>query len=410
MLRRPTSAQPKKPKSKYDVVVVGGAGHVGAPLAIVLAKKGYRTLVYDLNNKTMDIMASGRMPFLEEGGQPMLKEVLAANMLGFSAEVSAIKGIPCLVLTIGTPIDEFHNPNFNLLTRCVDTLLPHLLPSQTIILRSTVAPGATDFLDRYLRARGVKVGLAFCPERVVQGNGIHEIQSFPQLISATSPRALKVARDIFSRIAPEVIEMTPREAEFAKLICNAFRYITFAASNQLYMMVESAGLNYNSLLAKMKRGYSRLAALPGPGFASGPCLMKDTMQLFAFQKHNFILGQVAMTINEGLPNFLVEQLAARFVLPKTRIGILGMAFKAESDDIRDSLSYKLGKLLRYHGATVYYTDEYVKDPTFVDKETLVRECDVIIVGVPHTAYRSLRIPARVRLIDMWNCVPAENRS
>jgi UDP-N-acetyl-D-mannosaminuronic acid dehydrogenase len=130
--------------------------------------------------------------------------------------------------------------------------------------------------------------------------------------------------------------------------------------------------------------------------------MKDTMQLFAFQKQNFILGQVAMTINEGLPNFIVERLAAQFDLPKTRIGILGMAFKAESDDIRESLSYKLGKLLRFHGAQVFYSDEYAKDPTFVDKETLVRECDVIIVGVPHHAYRSLHVPAEKHVVDLWS--------
>jgi UDP-N-acetyl-D-mannosaminuronic acid dehydrogenase len=204
--------------------------------------------------------------------------------------------------------------------------------------------------------------------------------------------------------------MTPLEAEFAKLICNAFRYIQFAATNQLYMMVESAGLNYSDLLAKMKLGYARMESIPGPGFAAGPCLMKDTMQLFAFQKQNFILGQVAMTINEGLPNFIVERLVAQFDLPKTRIGILGMAFKAESDDIRESLSYKLGKLLRFHGAQVYYSDEYARDPTFVDKETLVRECDVIIVGVPHNAYRQLQIPARIEVVDLWSVIPAREKS
>jgi UDP-N-acetyl-D-mannosaminuronic acid dehydrogenase len=196
--------------------------------------------------------------------------------------------------------------------------------------------------------------------------------------------------------------MTPLEAEFAKLVCNAFRYMQFAATNQLYMIVESAGLDYCELLSKMKRGYPRMESIPGPGFAAGPCLMKDTMQLFAFQKHNFVLGQMATTINEGLPNFLVEQLARRFDLRKTRVGILGMAFKAESDDIRDSLSYKLRKLLRFHGARVYYSDEYVKDPTFVDKQTLVRNSDVIIVGVPHIAYRSLQLPADKQIVDLWS--------
>ena len=172
------------------------------------------------------------------------------------------------------------------------------------------------------------------------------------------------------------------------------------------MMVERAGLDYGQLLSKMKRGYPRMESIPGPGFAAGPCLMKDTMQLFAFQKHDFILGQVAMTINESLPNFIVERLTAHFDLGKTRVGILGMTFKAESDDIRESLSYKLGKLLRFHGAEVFYSDEYAKDPTFVDKETLVRQSDVVIVGVPHNAYRSLQVPAEKHVVDLWSILPA----
>ena len=243
----------------------------------------------------------------------------------------------------------------------------------------------------------------------MQGKGIEEIQTLAQLISGTTPEAVEDAKRLFSRIAPEVVEMTPLEAEFAKLICNAFRYIEFAATNQLYMMVESAGLNYGKLLEKMKRGYPRVSTIPGPGFAAGPCLMKDTMQLFAFEKHNFILGQVAMTINEGLPNFIVERLAAQFDLPAKRVGILGMAFKAESDDIRDSLSYKLGKLLRYHCAHVFYSDEYVKDPTFVSKEELVGTCDVVIVGVPHKTYKTLPIASTVKVVDLWGVVSTNPR-
>jgi UDP-N-acetyl-D-mannosaminuronic acid dehydrogenase len=397
----------KASKSKHDVCIVGGAGHVGLPLALVLADRGFHTLILDTNKAAMEVLASGRLPFLEDGGEELLKKILASGRLHFSSDpknIAHAAEADFVVLTIGTPIDEFHNPNLSLLTRCLDGLLPHLRDDQTIIVRSTVAPGTTSFIDSYIRRHGRKIRLAFCPERVVQGKGIKEIRALPQLVSGTSPEAVAAAKSIFSRIAPEVVEMTPLEAEFAKLICNAFRYIQFAATNQLYMMVESAGLNYNDLLAKMKRGYSRLEGIPGPGFAAGPCLMKDTMQLFAFQKHNFILGQVAMTINEGLPNFIVETLAAKFDLAKTRVGILGMAFKAESDDIRDSLSYKLGKLLRYHRTEVFYSDEYVKDPTFVCKETLVRECDVIIVGVPHTAYRSLQIPASKHVVDLWSVV------
>ena len=400
----------ENPAPSCDVCVVGGAGRVGLPLALVLADSGFRTLILDINETALKTIAQGAMPYREEGGQTLLKKVNGTGQLTFSSEANSITRAAVVVLTVGTPIDEFHNPNLSLLIRCLEGLIPHLRDEQTIILRSTIAPGTTNYIDGYLRSRGKKIGLAFCPERVVQGKAIEEIRALPQLVSGTSPEALAVARTLFSKIAPEVVEMSPLEAEFAKLVCNAFRYMQFAATNQLYMAVESAGLDYCELLSKMKRGYPRMGSIPGPGFAAGPCLMKDTMQLFAFQKHNFVLGQMAMTINEGLPNFIVEQLARRFDLRTKRVGILGMAFKADSDDIRDSLSYKLGKLLRFHGADVSYSDEYAKDPTFVDKETLVRECDVIILGVPHAAYRSLHVPREKEIVDLWSALPSRQAS
>ena len=400
----------ENPAPSCDVCVVGGAGRVGLPLALVLADSGFKTLILDINETALKTIAQGAMPFREEGGQTLLKKVNGTGRLTFSSEANSITRAAVVVLTVGTPIDEFHNPNLSLLIRCLEGLIPHLRDEQTIILRSTIAPGTTNYIDGYLRSRGKKIGLAFCPERVVQGKAIEEIRALPQLVSGTSPEALAVAKTLFSKIAPEVVEMSPLEAEFAKLVCNAFRYMQFAATNQLYMAVESAGLDYCELLSKMKRGYPRMGSIPGPGFAAGPCLMKDTMQLFAFQKHNFVLGQMAMTINEGLPNFIVEQLARRFDLRTKRVGILGMAFKADSDDIRDSLSYKLGKLLRFHGADVFYSDEYAKDPTFVDKETLVRECDVIILGVPHAAYRSLHVPREKEIVDLWSALPSRQAS
>ena len=394
----------------HDICVVGGAGHVGVPLALVLADSGFKTLILDINQEAMEIMAAGQLPFLEEGGPELLKKVLATGRLDFSSEPKQIAQAEFVVLTIGTPIDEFHNPNLSLLIRCLDEWMPYLRDDQTIILRSTVAPGTTAYIDSYLKRHGKKTLLAFCPERVVQGKGIEEIRALPQLVSGTSPQSVANATKLFSKIAPEIVTMTPLEAEFAKLLCNAFRYIQFAATNQLYMMVESAGLDYSNLLEKMKRGYPRMGAIPGPGFAAGPCLMKDTMQLFAFEKHNFILGQVAMTINEGVPNFIVERLAAEFDLSTTRVGILGMAFKAESDDIRDSLSYKLGKLLRFHQAHVFYSDEYATDPTFISKEELVDTSDVIIVGVPHEGYRGLSIPAHVKVVDLWRVLPLPQKA
>ncbi|MCX5710188.1 MAG: nucleotide sugar dehydrogenase, partial [Candidatus Omnitrophica bacterium] len=135
-----------------------------------------------------------------------------------------------------------------------------------------------------------------------------------------------------------------------------------------------------------------------------PCLLKDTMQLAAFNSNNFVLGHAAMMINEGLPNFLVSKLREKYDLSKIKVGILGMAFKADIDDNRDSLSYKMGKVLRFYGAQVFYSDEYVKDSTFVSKEKLLRESDVVIIGVAHTAYHNLKISRKKDVIDLWGII------
>lgn len=383
------------------IAVVGGAGHVGAPLALVLAQAGFPVLIHDINRQSMDNMANGKMPFYEKGGERLLREMLRRGRLEFSDQPMSIRAAQTVILTVGTPIDEFHNPVTSLLTRCLDSLIPHLRVGALLILRSTVAPGTTLFLKRHIQQKRPDLLLAFCPERVVQGQAIEEIQSLPQIISGTSPEAVRRAEKLFRNIAKKTVKMNPREAEYAKLICNAYRYIQFAATNQLYMMVQSAGLDYHRLLDGMKEGYPRMAGIPRAGFAAGPCLMKDTMQLFAFEKHNFALGQVAMTINEGLPDYLVSRLTQNRSLAGQKVGILGMAFKAESDDIRDSLSFKLRKILRFAGAQVLCADPYINDKSLVHPREILQRCRIVILGVPHRAYQKLKIPSRITVVDPW---------
>jgi len=388
-------------KVPYDVCIVGGAGHVGAPLAMVLAKHGFNTLIYDVNRVALDTLASGRMPFLENGGPELLREVLPTGRLSFSSSIADLAGIPQIVLTIGTPIDEFHNPMLRVVLDCVDTLLPHLSDGQTLILRSTVFPGVTDYVDMYLRNREKQIMVAFCPERVVQGHSITELQTLPQIVSGTTKAAEESAVRLFSKIAPSIVRMHTQEAEFAKLISNAYRYIQFAATNQFYMMVQSAGLDYHRLLEGLKRDYPRARDLPGPGFAAGPCLYKDTLQLAAFN-NQFALGHSAIQVNEGLPAFLLSQISEKYRLEELTVGLLGMAFKSDSDDIRSSLSYKLKKLLRFQARKVLSTDPFVtNDPDLLPLEQVIASSDLLVLCVPHTVYRQLDLGGKP-LIDIWN--------
>jgi UDP-N-acetyl-D-mannosaminuronic acid dehydrogenase len=386
----------------YDVCVLGGAGHVGAPLALVLADKGYRTLIYDINRPALERLGRGQMPFLEEGGEALLAKVLARKTLSFSSEVRDLASVPIIIVTIGTPIDEFHNPMLGLVRSCIDSLLPHLGEGQTIILRSTIFPGVTEYVDEYLRGKGKKVAVAFCPERVVQGHTIDELQTLPQIVSSTSPEGEATAARLFGAIAPKIVRMKPKEAEFAKLISNAYRYIQFAATNQFYMMVESAGLDYTNVLLGLKEDYPRMRDLPRPGLAAGPCLFKDTLQLAAFANNQFGLGYSAMHVNEGLPAFLVSQLRQQHPLPEMTVGLLGMAFKADSDDTRASLSYKLKKLLSYECKAVLTTDPLVNtDPSLLPLHEVIERSDVLVIGAPHSAYKNLDFKSKP-VLDVWD--------
>ena len=390
---------------REDVCIIGGAGHVGLPLALAFTNAGLQVTVYDLNEATLAQIGRGEMPFVEYGAEPLLAEALQAKRLRLSSDAADISQAGAVVVAIGTPVDEYLNPKLRALLDLFGNIGPHLNPDQTIVIRSTVFPGTCRHVARALEADGRHWKVSYCPERIAQGYAIRELKELPQIVSGCSPDAADAARALFSRIAPRVVELNVEEAELAKLFSNAWRYIQFAAANQFYMVAESIGLDFNKVRVAMVEGYGRAASLPSAGFAAGPCLLKDTMQLSAFNANNFALGQAAMAINEGLPNFLVERLRQRHVLPDTRVGILGMAFKADIDDIRDSLSYKLGKVLRFHGAQVLYSDEFARDPTFVSKEDLVRGSDVVIVGVPHSAYQTLVIPDNVEVIDVWGALP-----
>jgi UDP-N-acetyl-D-mannosaminuronic acid dehydrogenase len=392
---------------RHDIGIYGGAGHIGAALAIVCAARGLRTLVYDIDRAAMTALADGRMPFLEEGGDPLLREALDRGSLSFTDHVADLGSCEAIVITIGTPVDEFHNPSLGVVTRCVDELLPHLSDDQLIVLRSTVFPGVTEHVHRYLGRRGKRTLVAFCPERAVEGRAVREIQTLPQIVSGTTDAAEERAAKLFDRIAPETVRMVPKEAEFAKLFANAYRYIQFSAANQFFMMVEDAGLNYHRLMAGLKRDYPRIADLPTPGFAAGPCLFKDTLQLAAGSNDHFGLGHAAIQVNEGLPAFLAERLLERFPLKEMTVGLLGMAFKSDSDDTRASLSYKMKKLLRLHAREVLTTDPLVRDDAeLMPLDEVLDRSDLLVLCVPHSAYRGIDVRGKP-VVDLWGALGTE---
>ncbi len=396
--------------NRNAVAVIGGCGHVGLPLAAVNAASGRQTYIYDVNEQAIAQIERGEAPFLERGLEELLPEIVGNGTLRLSSHPRVLAEARFVVLVVGTPVDRYLNPDVDALFDALSPCVPHLRDGQTLVLRSTVYPGLSRKIQDYLDGRGLDVDVAFCPERVAQGYAIEEIRELPQIISAFGPRGLEAAREFFEPLAPEVVVLEPLEAELAKLFTNAYRYIEFATVNQFYMIAQEHGADYHRIQQAIQHGYPRLRHLPGPGLAAGPCLLKDTMQLAAFYNHQFSLGHAALWINEGLPDFIVGKLKQRHDLSQRTVGILGLAFKAENDDKRDSLSYKLRKLLRLEARRTLCHDPYVRDPEILPLDKVIEESDILVIATPHREYRERAFPADKEIVDMWNCLSPRSES
>ncbi len=383
------------------ICVVGGCGHVGLPLALAFADAGVDVTAFDINPLAVDMVNRGEMPFDEPNAPRLLEKVIAEKKLVASADVSCVQSADVVIVVVGTPVDEHLNPDTQAVPDAVEALVPYLRNEQLLVLRSTIYPGVTKLVEERLEAHGLQLDVVFCPERIAEGQALIELYSLPQIVSGRNDLAIQRASELFSLLTKSIVVASPEEAELAKLFTNTWRYIKFAAANQFYMIANENGIDYEKVRHAITFDYPRANDLPGAGFAAGPCLFKDTMQLAAFNNNNFFLGHASMMVNEGLPAYLVERMGQRFELKKMTVGILGMSFKAESDDVRSSLSYKLRRVLRYRSKEVLCTDPFVKsDPNLLPLEEVLERADVLVIGAPHSAYASLK--PRQPVIDVWN--------
>jgi len=384
-----------------DVVVIGGCGHVGLPLAIAFADRGARVGIYDVSDAAVATVNEGRLPFDEPGAAGKLEQAVAAGRLEASPDPAIVGSAEHVVVVIGTPVDEHLNPDQSAIPNALGGCAPYLRDGQLLVLRSTVFPGVTALVEKMIAGLGVSIEVAFCPERIAEGKAMTELFELPQIVSARSATGLERASRLFGLLTSTLVELTPEEAELAKLFTNVWRYIKFATANQFYMMANDRGLDFERIRKGLSRDYPRALDMPGAGFAAGPCLFKDTMQLAAFNNNNFALGHTAMTINEGLPLYVVDRLERRFDLQSMTVGVLGMAFKGGSDDTRSSLSYKLRRILAFKSGQVLTTDPYVTtDPSLLPLGEVLSRSDLLVVAAPHPEYRDLDTDKPV--IDIWN--------
>lgn len=373
-----------------SIVIVGGCGHVGLPLGMAFAEKGFTVHLLDINTESVKTVMSGVMPFMEEGAEELLPKVLKTGKLKATTDSSILQEVDVVIVTIGTPVDEYLDPSVSSFDTSVHKIVNEMKDGQLLVLRSTLFPGVTDRLGRQMKDMGKDgIDLAYCPERIVQGKSLEELRELPQLIGGLTDQAAKRASELFKNLAPISIFIQPIEAELAKLYANAWRYINFAISNQFWVIAQEFGADFEKIHAGLRQDYPRMKSFARAGFAAGPCLLKDTMQLGAFNHGSFVLGQAAMMINEGLPYMLVQHIKKKHQLSAMTVGLLGMAFKPGSDDNRSSLSYKLRKVLELEAKEVLCSDPYVKCDDLVSQEEVLAKADIIVIGTPHECYKTI---------------------
>ena len=375
------------------ISVVGGGGRVGLPLSLVLASAGHKVIIVDSNESRVN-----QMPFSEEHSDDIIQSLSIDQLVASTENLSIEKSDVC-ILIIGTPVLDDGTPSVGALFELVETIIPYLNKTKLLLLRSTVYPNVTQKIKLLLSEAKLEIEVAYCPERIAEGKAIFELKSLPQIIGADSDLAFLKAKEVFECITPKIIHTTIKEAELCKLFANSYRYINFAIANEFFEICQENDINWENVWYALKEDYPRAQGLPTPGFAAGPCLVKDTQQLDYYFNNKFELGRSAIKINEHLPDYIISVLRSMFDLKHKKVGILGMTFKGDVDDFRSSLSFRLKNLLEEEALEVYCSDAILQKNYFVSLEFLIENSDIIILSTPHKSYKD--IVTKKPLIDLW---------
>lgn len=393
------------------IAVVGAGGHVGLPFSLVLANAGFKVIGLDINQDICDTLNAGKVPYIETGAEELLLDVLNYNSIKFTTDTSELDKADIFAIMMGTPVDEENNPRLDAILDFIKSqILPRISTDshKMVMLRSTVSPGTTDIIRKILESTGFKESkdfyLVFCPERVAQGKSIEESKKLPQIVGAYSHNAFEEARKIFDsfiQLSPTCRYLYPKEAELAKLMTNMYRYVNFALANEFYMIAESQGADIHRIIEAANYEYPRAnIPLPGPN-VGGPCLFKDGKFLLTDVPYSDLI-QTSFNINESMPDHIFNE--ARKLNPDmSKVLILGAAFKANVDDTRHSLSFKLKKVCKKHGIEVDVFDPH----TGHNIDGNYSKYDAVFFMTPHDIFKDYwpeiqsKLADGVVIADLW---------
>ena len=387
-----------------------GIGRVGLPLALVFAEKGFFVYGVDIDKNKVLVVNSGKMPFIEEGADALLEKWRGKSFVATTDFQYATENSDTIVLTLGTPVDEHLNPIFSQIEAVIRNIIYNLHAGQLIILRSTVSPGTTEYIKRYIEANtkwkiGEDIFLAFCPERIAEGKSVEEIPQIPQIIGTLDKKSAEKAEAVLKRLTPQILHSDARSAELAKLYCNMYRYINFAIANEFMMIAQQHDRDIYEIINLVNKDYKR-GGLRSPGFTAGPCLYKDGF--FLVNRTPFAeLITTSWKINESVPGYLIEEIKKQTTLINKKVAILGLAFKKNIDDNRNSLAYRAKKICIAEGAKVTIHDPYLEP---CDLNNVLRGADIVIIAMDHDYYKKELTLEKITeltnketlVCDIWN--------
>jgi UDP-N-acetyl-D-mannosaminuronic acid dehydrogenase len=393
-------------------VSVVGLGRVGLPLALSFAARGLQVIGVERQPVVLDQVAGGRMPFNESGTQELLERVLAEGRLELSSIATDAARADHIVLTLGTPAHVHIEIDVSQIRQALDDLLPVLREGHSLILRSTVAPGTTEWVAGYIeQRRGFRVGedlfVSHVPERIAQNHFLEEIATLPCIVGGVGEGSAARAAKLFEVFGTEIVGTTPVQAELAKIWTNILRYTQFALPNLLMMESEQYGANVFEVIDLINRDYPR-GGMAVPGLTAGACLRKDFT--FSEERSNAPGMLLAVSrVHESVPLFLVNGLKERLggSIRDRKVAVLGLTFKRDSDDLRDSLSYKLIRLLERELADVARHDPHAPEES-EPLETALENAEAVVLATNHSAFRHIErdLPQGALVVDPWNVTGA----
>ena len=406
-----------------------GGGHVGLPLSLRFWQVGHDVTLVDIDTAKIDVLRTGHMPFYEKGCDELLAQAgrtprfrpLTYEDSDFASSVFAADYI---VMTLGTPLAVDHTFRFDQYFSVLDCIVPHLRTGVTLVVRSTVSPYFTrNVVSARVAAErdwvpGKDFFATFCPERLLQGNALADIDDLPEIVGADDQEAAERATELFLSLAPEkrCFHLSTVEAELAKLFLNTYRYTLFGLANEFAMAAEQYGADVHAILHAANTDYPR-GGIPHPGPSRGPCLGKDTAAL-AHSTPWGLIAHAALKTNANVVLYVAHELrAALGSLPHRKVSILGFAFKADSNDERDNLTAPLVNLLDREGATTAIYDPLV---AVYDDPGVLQGSDALVLMTAHRRFRQMqevdvvRVCARPRtevfVFDLWNVWPWADRT